>query len=163
MFSVQNVVDIGVCSKWALEKNVYSAVIGWSSLEMCVCVCVCVQAHAHALSDVQLETPWSIAHQALLSMGFYLQEYWRGLPLPPLGASIQPRDQSHVSCIGRQVLYHWATWKAHRCQCIQLIKGAVEFTYFNFYGENIFMYFMSYSCRVPVRSNKNNKWRFERQ
>ena len=23
-----------------------------------------------------------------------------------------PRDWTHISCIGRQVLYHWATWKA---------------------------------------------------
>ena len=27
-------------------------------------------------------TPWSVAHQALLSMGFYRQEYWSGLPFP---------------------------------------------------------------------------------
>ena len=27
-------------------------------------------------------TPWTIAHQAPLSMGFTRQEYWSGLPLP---------------------------------------------------------------------------------
>ena len=26
--------------------------------------------------------------------------------------SSQLRDQTHVSCIGRQILYHWATWEA---------------------------------------------------
>ena len=26
--------------------------------------------------------------------------------------SSRPRDQSHVPCIGRQILYHWATWEA---------------------------------------------------
>ena len=30
-------------------------------------------------------TLWTIAHKALLSMGFYRQEYWSGLPLPPPG------------------------------------------------------------------------------
>ena len=25
-------------------------------------------------------TPWAVAHQALLSMGFSRQEYWSGLP-----------------------------------------------------------------------------------
>ena len=30
-------------------------------------------------------TPWTIAHQAPLSMGFSRQEYWSGLPCPPLG------------------------------------------------------------------------------
>ena len=29
-----------------------------------------------------LETPWTIAHQAPLSLGFPKQEYWSGLPLP---------------------------------------------------------------------------------
>ena len=29
-------------------------------------------------------TPWTVAHQVPLSMGFYRQEYWRELPCPPL-------------------------------------------------------------------------------
>ena len=28
-------------------------------------------------------TPWTVAHQAPLSMGFSRQEYWSGLPCPP--------------------------------------------------------------------------------
>ena len=49
-----------------------------------------------------LWTPWTVAHQ-VLSMGLPRQEYWSGLPFSR--ASSQPRDQTHVSCIGRQVLY----------------------------------------------------------
>ena len=30
-------------------------------------------------------TPWAVARQAPLSMGFSRQEYWRGLPFPPPG------------------------------------------------------------------------------
>ena len=30
-------------------------------------------------------TPWTVAHQAPLSMGFSRQEYWSGLPFPSLG------------------------------------------------------------------------------
>ena len=30
-------------------------------------------------------TQWSVAALALLSVGFFRQEYWRGLPCPPLG------------------------------------------------------------------------------
>ena len=30
-------------------------------------------------------TPWTVAHQAPLSMGFSRQEYWSGLPFPPSG------------------------------------------------------------------------------
>ena len=36
------------------------------------------------LSHVWLfATPWTVAHQAPLSMGFSKQEYWSGLPFPP--------------------------------------------------------------------------------
>ena len=31
------------------------------------------------------ETPWTVGHQAPLSMGFSRQEYWSGLPFPSPG------------------------------------------------------------------------------
>ena len=38
---------------------------------------------AESFSHVQLfATPWTTAHQAILSMGFPRQEYWSGLPFP---------------------------------------------------------------------------------
>ena len=54
-------------------------------------------------------TPWTVAHQAPLSMGFSRQEYWGGVALPSSRGSSQPRDQiqvPQVSCHGRWVLYH---------------------------------------------------------
>ena len=43
------------------------------------------------LSRVQLfATPWSVGHQAPLSMGFSRQEYWSGLPFPPPGYLPKP-------------------------------------------------------------------------
>ena len=42
--------------------------------------------HVCVLSHVQLfATPWIVACQASLSMGFFRQEYWSGLPFPPPG------------------------------------------------------------------------------
>ena len=42
--------------------------------------------HANHFSPIQLfVTPWTVAHQAPLSMGFSRQEYWSGLLLPPPG------------------------------------------------------------------------------
>ena len=55
---------------------------------------------------------WSV--QAPLSTEFSRQKYWSRLPFPPPGSS-WPRDGTWVSCIsctGRRVLYHWATWEA---------------------------------------------------
>ena len=41
---------------------------------------------AKSLHHVQLfVTPWTVACQAPLSMGFSRQEYWSGLPCPPPG------------------------------------------------------------------------------
>ena len=40
--------------------------------------------HAQSLSRVWLSaTPWTVAHQAFLSLGFSRQEYWSELPFPP--------------------------------------------------------------------------------
>ena len=37
-----------------------------------------------SLSRVRLfVTPWTVVHQAPLSIAFSTQEYWRGLPCPP--------------------------------------------------------------------------------
>ena len=36
-------------------------------------------------------TPWTVAHQAPLSMGFSTQEYWSGLPFPTPGDLPHPR------------------------------------------------------------------------
>ena len=38
-----------------------------------------------AQSCPTLATPWTVAHQAPLSMGFSRQEYWSGLPFPSPG------------------------------------------------------------------------------
>ena len=45
-------------------------------------MCLCAQAP----SCVQLfVTPWTVAHQASLFMGFPRHEYWSGLSFPPPG------------------------------------------------------------------------------
>ena len=44
------------------------------------------------LSLQTLRDPWTVVHQAPLSMGFFRQEYWSALPFPSPG-DLQPRDQ----------------------------------------------------------------------
>ena len=45
-----------------------------------------VKVKLKSLSRVRLfATPWSVAYQAPLSMGFSRQEYWSGLPFPSPG------------------------------------------------------------------------------
>ena len=80
-----------------LSENVHSDFVE-NSLKMLSC-----------FSRVRLfGTPWTVVHQAVLSMGFSKQEYWSGLPLPSPGDLPDPgmEPMSHVSWIGRWVLYH---------------------------------------------------------
>ena len=70
----------------------------------------CYGACTHAQSSPTLCDPMDCSSQSSLSMEFSRQEYRSGLPF-----SSQPRDQTYVSCvscIGRWILYHHATWEA---------------------------------------------------
>ena len=44
-------------------------------------------------------TPWTVARQAPLSMGFPRQEYWSGLPFSSSRGSSQPQDRTCVLCL----------------------------------------------------------------
>ena len=78
---------------------------GSSSCFLGVCVLSCVWFFA---------IPWTIAHQAPLSVGFSRQQYWSRLPFPPPGELPVPGMEpvSFNIFIGRQVLYHSVTWEA---------------------------------------------------
>ena len=52
-------------------------------------------------------TPWTVARQAPLAIGFPRQEYWSGLPFPPPGDLADPGIKVHrLYC--RWILYCWA-------------------------------------------------------
>ena len=66
-------------------------------------VCACMLSH---FSHVQLfVTPWTVACQASLFMGFSRQEYWSGLPYPPPGdlpnPGIEPASLMSPALAGR--------------------------------------------------------------
>ena len=70
---------------------------------------MCAQLLSHVLL---FSTPWTIAHQAPLSMGFSRQEYWSGVVISSSRESYQLRDWIQVSCISwicRWILYHHTT------------------------------------------------------
>ena len=71
---------------------------------------------AKLLSRVQLfVTPWTVALQAPLSMGFSRQEYWNGLPCPPPedlpDPGIEPESLASPALAGG-FLTTSATWEA---------------------------------------------------
>ena len=75
-----------------------------SLVSFCLLLYTIFCMHAQSLSHVRLFViPWTVVDQAPLPVGFPRQEYRSGLPRP------SPKDWTHVSCTGRQILYHWAT------------------------------------------------------
>ena len=76
---------------------------------------VCARVLSH-FSPVRLfATPWTIARQAPLSMGFSRQEYWSRLPFPSPGdlpnAGIEPTTLKTPELAGR-FFTPGATWEA---------------------------------------------------
>ena len=64
-----------------------------------------------AKSCPTLVTPWTVACQAPLSVGFSMQEYWSVLPFPFSRGSSQPRNQTQVPCIAGRFFTNWANLK----------------------------------------------------
>ena len=72
-------------------------------------------------------TPWTVALQAPLSMGFSRQEYWNGLPCPPPGdlpnPGIEPASRSLMSvALASRFFTTRATWEV--CY-LSLLNGNV--------------------------------------
>ena len=63
-----------------------------------------------------IATPWTVAHQPPLSMGFSRQEYWSGLPCPSPGdlpdLGIEPAFLSSPALAGG-FFNSSTTWEAH--------------------------------------------------
>ena len=60
-------------------------------------------------------TPWTVAHQAPLSLGLFRQAYWSGLPFPAPGdlpdPGIEPMSLSSAALAGR-FFTNSTTWEA---------------------------------------------------
>ena len=70
-------------------------------------MCACMLSHF--IHVWLFATLWTVACLALLSMGFSRQEYWSGLPRPPLGDPPDPGIDRILLCLlhWQGVLYHY--------------------------------------------------------
>ena len=65
----------------------------------------------HSLSHVRLfATPWTVAPSS--ARGIFQARILKWVAISSSRRSSQPRDQTHIPCIGRWVLYHWVTLEA---------------------------------------------------
>ena len=62
----------------------------WIPLPDTLCICVPSRVRLFA-------TPWTVAHQAPLSVGFSMQEYWSELPFPSLVIILTQGSNPHSS------------------------------------------------------------------
>ena len=70
-----------------------------------------IHSRMTCLKSDSFATPRTVASQAPLSMGFPWQEFWSRFPFLLWGFFLA-RNWTHVSHIGKQILYHWAIWEA---------------------------------------------------
>ena len=90
LYPVKNTALIKTKDKWKNKK------IGKDIPRLCAC------------SETQLwptfATPWIVAHQVFLSMGFPRKEYWSELPFPTAGdlpdSGIEPASLSYTALAG---------------------------------------------------------------
>ena len=61
-------------------------------------------------------TPWTVTLQGPLSIGFFRQEYWSGLPFPAPGDLPNPQTKAVNPAFAGRYFYHRTTWEAHRAE-----------------------------------------------
>ena len=86
----------------SLPKNL----LPLASLLSCSCVCVCSVVPTLCYPP-NSSCPWK----------FSKQEYWSELPFPLPGDFPDLGNWTCVSCIGRHIVYHWATWEVLSYSC----------------------------------------------
>ena len=105
-------------------------------------------AIALMLSCVRLfATPWTVVHQAPLSMGLSWQEYWSGLPFPPpwdipdpgvklclLPWQVDSSPLSHLGSLSPSIMYRKVMFFEH---LIYLRYRPKSFTYINLFNPHM--------------------------
>ena len=94
---------------WSRDGS-HTSCISCTAGRICITSTTChVSVSGSVMSDSA--TPWTVACQAPLFMEFQAK-ILEWVAISSSRKSSQPRDQTHVSCIGRRTLYHWATREA---------------------------------------------------
>ena len=82
-----------------------------TSCHQCVCVCVCV--YTHTQSCLTLCDPMNCSPPGSSVHGISQVKILEGVAISYSWWSSRPRNRTCISCIGRWILHHHATWEAH--------------------------------------------------
>ena len=91
---------------WSMSAPLWISLWTWARLTMLNPSCAQLFSHVWLCDPTDCSPPGSSAHG--ISQARILE--WVAISF--FRESSQPRDQTCLSCIGRWVLYHWATWEA---------------------------------------------------
>ena len=73
--------------------------------------CCCCLLFSYYIVSESFATPWTLAHQAPLCMGFPRQEYWSGLPSPSLGNVPNPETETSSPTLTGRFFTTEPSWK----------------------------------------------------
>ena len=94
-------------------------------------VCVCAQSCPTLCNPLDYSPPGSSVH------GIFQAGVLAWVTISFSGRSSSPRDRtcvSFISCIGRWILYHWATWESHKIDVLVNLSSCVTITINQFYN-----------------------------
>ena len=74
-----------------------------------MCVCACLLSRS-VVSD-SVSNPMKCSPPGSSVSGIFQARILEWVAISSSRGSFRPRERTHVSCIGRQILYHWATWE----------------------------------------------------
>ena len=134
----------GAESRWSFEShNHFPASVGNGMDPVCVCVCVCVCVRAQSLTRVWLCSLINYSSTGSSIHGIFQARILERVVISFSRGSFWPRNRTCVSCIGRQIPYHWAAWEAD-VPYKSLISGVA--------------FFCNESSRILTDLSAHNEW-----
>ena len=93
-----------------MKKVMWKTRLKLHSITQCICLffirlCVCAQSCWTLCNSMDCSPPGSSVH------GIFQARILEWVAISFSRGSSGPRDWTYVSCIGRQILYLWVTWK----------------------------------------------------
>ena len=97
------------CWLWCISDHLISCYLSFFPCKMAVIILYPTPTGILQRLCLTLVSPWTVACQVPLSMEFFMQENWSGLPFPPPGNLPDPgaEPESPVSCIAGRLFTWW--------------------------------------------------------
>jgi len=124
-------------SMFNLSISQHHRVSWWDYMQMFTYLniwCACAQLCLTLYYLIDCSLPGSSVHW------IFLERILEGVAIPFSRGSSWPKDQTNISCIGRQILYHWITWEAH-VNIYYYIINKFSFAFLSYYSKRIILIF----------------------